>query len=226
MLLSCPQCQAKVNGEEVTSHEYMDGDPGEGGIHARVILFGCPQCTEPMLVRQYESGSYQDDWGHETVTYAGNERIYPVERTIHAKIPETIRRSFAEARRCLEHRCYIASAIMCRRTLEALCKHHDTKGKNLAKSLEELHEAKVIDDRLYEWAEALRADGNLAAHDPEATFARQDAEDLAEFSEAILEYVFVLSDRFAAFKVRRAKAQGSAGQISPQLENVSEGTAE
>lgn len=157
-----------------------------------------------MLVQQYEAGSTEDSWGNEVTRFEGVNRVYPAERKVHPKIPDTIRASLTEALRCLEHRCYVASAIMCRRTLEALCQHHGASESNLASSLRKLHAAKVIDDRLYEWAEALRGDGNLAAHDPNAKFSRQDAEDLAEFSEAILEYVFVLSDRFAAFKTRRA----------------------
>ncbi len=208
MLVLCACCEARVNADEVGFLDYFEGDPEGGGVQARAVFLRCPSCTSPILVRQYWAGSYQDEAGRQC-WYSGDERVYPVERTVHKAIPETIRTSLEEALRCLEHRCYVAAAIMCRRTLEALCKHHVGGSKNLATSLKALHDSKVIDDRLYDWAEALRADGNLAAHDPEATFTRQDAQDLADFSEAILEYVFVLSDRFSAFKARRAAAAAS-----------------
>ena len=71
---------------------------------------------------------------------------------------------------------------MCRRTLEGVCSHHLGKVRNLSQSLKDLHSKQVIDDRLYEWATALRDDGNLAAHDISARISHEDAEDLVDFS--------------------------------------------
>jgi HEPN domain-containing protein len=192
-----------VDAEDVASAEYVE----RNGAPARAVLAICPSCGRPMLVaRELGIERRQDAKGEEPRRSGIRESVPPVERGAHPRIPDSIRMCLEEARRCLEHGCYFASAVMCRRTIEALCKRRSAKGKDLAACLKELHQAKVIDDRLNEWAEALRVEGSLAAHDPDATFSRQDAEELIEFSEAIVEYVFVFSDRFAAFKARRAKA--------------------
>lgn len=82
----------------------------------------------------------------------------------------------------------------------------------LAEGIKRLREAKVIDDRLYEWSQQLRAFRNLAAHPEDITISRNDAEDLQTFVNAIVEYVYDLADRYEEFKERvdaRAKRKKS-----------------
>jgi hypothetical protein len=67
-----------------------------------------------------------------------------------------------------------------------------------------LREKKVIDDRLYDWSQQLRAFRNIAAHAQDVTISREDAEDLQTFVYAIIEYVYDLADRYAEFKARSA----------------------
>lgn len=52
-------------------------------------------------------------------------------------------------------------------------------------------------------AKELKENRNLAAHASDQAFDRDDAEDLFDFAIAICEYVFVLTERFDAFKKRR-----------------------
>jgi hypothetical protein len=98
---------------------------------------------------------------------------------------------------------------MCRRTLELLCKHFYPSLDSLGWGLKKLHHDGVIDRKLLEWAELLRESGNLAAHDPSAEVDGEDADDLIDFTEAILNYVFLLSARFETFKRRRASSAGN-----------------
>jgi hypothetical protein len=69
--------------------------------------------------------------------------------------------------------------------------------------LKELKDQGVIENRLYEWADALRISGNEAAHDVNVTISPDDAKDIIEFTNALLEYVFTFRDKFEAFKKRR-----------------------
>ena len=66
-----------------------------------------------------------------------------------------------------------------------------------------LNEQGVIEGRLLEWAQGLRVLGNIGAHYSDAMVGRQDAEDALELSEALLDYVYVLSAKFTQFKDRR-----------------------
>jgi hypothetical protein len=95
---------------------------------------------------------------------------------------------------------------MCRKTLDGLCKLKGST-KPLALALDELHKAGVIDDTLAKLTEALREDGNLAVHDLDAKVTKEQAEHIVDCTEAVLNYVFILSEKFNAYqKLRGRKA--------------------
>ena len=75
--------------------------------------------------------------------------------------------------------------------------------KNLDTAVKKLREDGVIDGWLGEWADQLRLSGNSAAHDLNDAIDGDDAKDLIPFTEALLNYVFVLREQFAAFQARQ-----------------------
>ncbi len=79
-------------------------------------------------------------------------------------IPERIRSCLEEAITCHAEGCYIASAIMVRRTLEELCEDKASKGDSLKKRIEGLKSAVVLPKELFEALDELRLLGNDAAH--------------------------------------------------------------
>jgi hypothetical protein len=103
----------------------------------------------------------------------------------------------------MRSKAYTAAAIMCRKTLEGICAAHNAESRNLAQSLKVLRDNETIDRRLFEWAEELRLFGNEAAHDVNVTITASDAQDIVDFTRALIEYVFTFRDRFESFKQRR-----------------------
>jgi len=108
--------------------------------------------------------------------------------------------------------CYSASsfdacALMCRRSIEALCKALGATNGSLQIKLDALFKQQVIDPRLIEWAHGIRVVGNEAAHDTELELSKEDARDALDFTEALLMYVFALNNRFAAFSARRKRGK-------------------
>ena len=77
-------------------------------------------------------------------------------------------------------------------------------GEKLALKLKTLAGRGIIEARLVDWAHGIRLVGNEAAHDTETEVSKEDARDALDFTEALLTYVFVLNERFAAFSQRRA----------------------
>ncbi|MNR52040.1 hypothetical protein D3C85_1718150 [compost metagenome] len=75
--------------------------------------------------------------------------------------------------------------------------------RNLSLSLKKMKEVGLIDERLFEWSDALRIVGNEAAHGVGVSIAQPDARDTIEFTNAILDYMFSYRDRFEQFKKRR-----------------------
>jgi hypothetical protein len=90
-----------------------------------------------------------------------------------------------------------------------MCKHYDAETKNFASGLKKLQERGVIDERIYGWGQALRANRNLGAHATTDKVTKDDARDLLDFSIAICNYVFVLNERFERFQKRQAMIQSN-----------------
>jgi hypothetical protein len=125
---------------------------------------------------------------------------------VGSNVPPGVATPFRDAHKSLENDSPVAAAVMCRRTIEMVCKHFKVSGGNLAAQIDALHDAGKIDARLRDWAHVLRQDGNTAAHgeDADENITTADAQDLVDLTDAILEYVFVLTARFDAFNARRA----------------------
>jgi hypothetical protein len=98
--------------------------------------------------------------------------------------------------KCFNAKAYSACAVMCGRALEALCKENGAKNWQLAKGIKELKEKGIIDGRLFEWSEALRDRRNIGAHVTEEDISKEDARDVLDFTVAICEYVYVLTDKY------------------------------
>ena len=104
--------------------------------------------------------------------------------------------TYQEALICLRAKAFIATALMCRRTVEGVAAHHSIAARSLASALKELKDKGIIEERLFEWAEALRIAGNQAAHDANVAISKQDATDIVDFTDAFLAYVFTFRDKF------------------------------
>jgi hypothetical protein len=110
-----------------------------------------------------------------------------------------------EARKCFKAAAYTACAVMCGRAIEGICEHFGTKSKNLMGGLVELRDKGIIEGRLYKWSEALRKSRNMGAHATGERIPKEAAEDLLLFTNAICEYVFVLSKQFEQFVKRETE---------------------
>lgn len=81
-----------------------------------------------------------------------------------SNIPEKIKNTFEEALTCHSAGCFVASAIMVRRTLEEICVDKSAVGANLKLRLKDLRSKIVLPDELIEAMDELRLLGNDAAH--------------------------------------------------------------
>lgn len=203
MLGHCPTCNAHVTVAKHGEHRYWD--PREGPP-VKVILASCSKCHKPMLLGREEYGPdvWSDPW-----------RMYPVERTmLGTAVPETIRIAYREAIICFNARAYTASAIMCRKVLEATATHLGIEDQNLFRALQRLKDDGQIDAQLHEWASELRTMGNKAAHGVDLQVSRPDAEDTITFTEAIVDYLFVYRQRFNEFAERRRQGSDNAEEAT------------
>jgi hypothetical protein len=122
-----------------------------------------------------------------------------------------VAQSFTETIKTAQAGVPIATAMMCRRTLETICIHLGATSFNLGAKLTELKTK--IDPKLHEWADqVLRELGNDAAHimgDIDA----EDAQDAVEFTRALIHNLFTLEKSYEDFKKRRDTRRESHEQI-------------
>jgi hypothetical protein len=206
MIIECPGCESRVDARIIAQKEYELLK----GLDTFIIYFlECPACTD-CLVGNSEYGELNDgQWGYMRPTRLWPE---PIE-ALHSSIPVLTRSSLEEARKCFGAQAYSACAVMCGKALEAICAAYKTKSKNLGAGLQELKQKQIIDQRLFDWGEALREKRNIGAHANADHISRDDARDVLDFAAAFCEYVFVLAQKYDAFKERQArKAEQNAAR--------------
>jgi Domain of unknown function (DUF4145) len=182
--------------------ETIEDDEGAtfGGPEYRYRLVKCTACGDVTLLLAMKLG-----WNHDQEVYEEDSSVYPAQpRSLSSVVPKTLQDCFQEARSCYQARAYTASAIMCRRALELLAIERGITERTLARSLDALKGQGDIDQRLYDWCDALRLAGNKAAHDVGPSVSQVDAKDMSDLAEAIIDYVYVFQARYEQFKERRS----------------------
>lgn len=155
------------------------------------ILAKCTGCSMPFVLGR-DAVQGHDGWDETPL-----RQIYPEERKpLPSYVPASIRDSHDEAIRCIQVRAYTAASLLARRGVEAICAVHGQTAGNLDTKLKNLQAESVIDRRLYDWSSVIRNLGNAGAHDVEEVLSREDAEDAVAFFEALVNYLYTISQRY------------------------------
>ena len=147
-------------------------------------------------------GSSNDD---NIITYPGN--TIPFDKI---GIPDKVINAFSEAVTCHSNNCFVASAIMIRKTLEEICNNENSNGKNLKERLKSLGSKIMIPKELLEGMDELRLLGNDAAHIEANTFeqiGKTEIEISIEFTKEILKATYQYEDLLS--KLRSLKKPSS-----------------
>lgn len=108
-------------------------------------------------------------------------------------MPANVLAAFEEAVKCHSIQCFVASAIMIRKTLEEVCADRNATGDNLKKRLQDLGQKILIPKELIEGMDELRLLGNDAAHIESNAFTeigKNEIEISIEFTKEILKGVY------------------------------------
>lgn len=178
--LRCPSC-----GENGTLEPA--GIPNDGH-NQQNAAFGARRCPKPechALVFIIYSGG--------TVLHA-----YPPSRLDFdaTNIPAMVAKAMEEAVACHAAECFIAAAIMVRKTLEELCRDRGATGPNLKERIKALEGRVIVPKELLEGADDLRLLGNDAAHIESQEFnqvGKDEVEVGIEFAKELLKAVYQYS---------------------------------
>jgi len=133
---------------------------------------------------------------------------YPAERIDFdaTDIPAGILKTFEEAITCHANQCFVAAAIMVRKTLEELCRERGATGKNLKERITALGTKVVLPAKLLQGLDDLRLLGNDAAHIESQEYDKVGQEEVEvgiEFTKEVLKAVYqysALLNRLRALK--------------------------
>jgi hypothetical protein len=196
VVIDCHTCATRVSAK-------VRGAVFDSESESAVVLAACPSCSGPLVGL---TSLYEDHYNNSHYEHA--ERVWPAPSNVElgVSVPEAARRDIKDAQKCLSHGILSAAVVLCGRALERLAKEK-APGRNLASSLAELKSKAIIDERLYQWADALRKERNLGAHAADEDVTKENAQDVLSFTVAIFEYVYTLSEKYEEFMARKAKAR-------------------
>lgn len=191
IVIDCPHCAVRVKAE---AKSWVGN-----GEDAAFFLVECPSCGNALFGSSTAGLDQLNNWVWDTA-----ERIWPTPLLVDVgpSIPNAARRDITEAQKCLSHGIYSAAAVLCGRALERLIK--EKAGANtIAKGLAELKKQGIIDERLFNWAEVLRKERNIGAHASDEDTTKENAQDIIDFTIAIFDYVYTLSDKYEKYMARK-----------------------
>jgi len=147
----CTSCNARVQLVSLKTYNYSESES-----ECYTALLGhCAVCYRPAIIRQIEVASDE---------FVFDAQLYPPPSKLDATLPDRVRESYSEAHKCASAQAWLATAVMVRRTLEAIGKEFDPTARNLFGGLRVMKEGGVISEEVWTWGEALRFLGNTGAH--------------------------------------------------------------
>lgn len=210
----CYYCKQKVNFELLIENSGSDRSYFHhlNEVYIAEILAKCTKCKEVSLffkkVLEVETGHREWNWdiGEYVLEIDHPEiitRLYPINKELnHLEIGFDIYESYEEAKKLYENGFFNPAMTSLRRTLENICLEKGINKKlDLEKKLVKLLELNIIDQKLYDWGEALRKAGNMTTHTNEK-IKEEDLQDMFYFTELVIDYIFVLSKKFEDYKQR------------------------
>jgi uncharacterized protein DUF4145 len=194
MVIDCPTCLVRIKSE---TKAWVTTEADES-----YFLLQCPTCRLALFGHAIALQDNYGDWQWETV-----QRLWPAPSLVEPgpAIPAAARRDIKDAQKCVSHGIYSASAVLCGRALERLIKEKTGSNMMIGKGLAELKSQGFIDDRLYNWAEALRKERNIGAHASDEDTTKENAQDIIDFTIAIFDYVYTLSEKYEQYLARKSK---------------------
>jgi hypothetical protein len=180
--MRCPVCHQKGTFEALSTTD--------GFIHPEAVTVGQRRCPDP-LCGALIFFVFQNSTGNLLVSYPPERIDFDA-----TNVPATVLKALEEAITCHADNCFIAAAIMVRKTLEELCAERGAKGDNLKARIKALGTKAVLPGELLDGLDDLRLLGNDAAHIESKEFdsiGREEVEIGIEFAKEVLKAVYQYS---------------------------------
>jgi len=184
----CPHCGEKVafswtcpddSGGSVDHHinRYFANDKGMW------VIGQCPSCKGCTLI-----WITLDEKGKVSTRILPHPSPQPADK----RIPDRARNDFDEARLCHSVGAHRACAVMCRRAIQTAVLDQGAKAGKLADQIDELTKEGILTKNVGDWAHTVRFIGNDAAHPEGPKVTEEDARDILDLAEEIMNILYVM----------------------------------
>jgi hypothetical protein len=205
---SCPHCRQRtvLEGKAHVLKDSGGDNHNEPYWAEHWELRRCVSCERPILRETLSVDIHGEEPQIQT--------LYPgANRGAMAGLPEKVAKAYEAALsvQSIEPNAY---AVLIGRLLEVIAVEEGVESKRLVDQVRALSAADRIPPVLAEMADQLRQIRNFGAHAAAGEVMPDDVPVIAEFADAILEYLYRAPSKVAAVKARLHASKSSAGQAS------------
>jgi len=190
--MRCPVCRQLGTMEPIGVPDLqLTSASGTQTVHAGHRRCPNPACKTHVFVVLDQQGTVITSYPPEVIDFDSTN------------VPTKIVEALEEAITCHANECYVAAAIMVRKTLEELCADRNAEGPNLKERIKALGSKVVLPQELLEGLDDLRLLGNDAAHFESKVYdsvGREEVEVGIEFTKEVLKGVYQMSDLLARLR--------------------------
>ena len=199
----CARCNTQSSFEQINTTPLTSVEKGRYKVTARnsgtrVVVFHCRNCYQGIIVIEElcmgsrpvsESlGSYSGPISWKGIYWWPLAGV-----SAPSCVPSEIGKSFMESVQCFHSGCYGASAVMSRRTLEAIIDDNHIPKGNLYKRINELVDLRRLGKEVEEWSHEVRLVGNRGAHYQSIEeVSKKDASALISFIQYLFKSLYEL----------------------------------
>lgn len=187
--IRCPVCRQRGTFEPL-SNDLQFTNPQNATSVAGLRRCPDPSCYS-LIFFVWVAGKLVESFPAETLDFDA------------ANIPASVQSAFEEAIKCHSQGCFVASAIMVRKTLEELCRDRNAAGPNLKERIKALATKVVLPQELLDGLDDLRLLGNDAAHIESQEYTKVGQEEVEvgiEFAKEVLKAVYQYSTLLARLR--------------------------
>ena len=177
-----------------------------------IVTFGIRRCPNPQCKGIIFLAGFID-----IKTNSEEIFVFPVSVPFDfnkAQIPPKIAELLEESIECYSNGCYIASAIMIRRTLEEICATEGAEGDTLEKRIDNLKGKVVLPQKLFKGLHNLRLMGNDAAHVKSKNYDKigeKEVKVAIEFTRELLKALYQYDELLAELEKLKKKPNSDKG---------------
>ncbi|MBC7483637.1 MAG: DUF4145 domain-containing protein [Rhizobacter sp.] len=224
IVFNCPRCGAGSITLDVKADNFI-GEQYEW-MRWYEVFSVCRHCHKSSILVLKQADIQAKDslreHGPSGITGAALNTIMRVDRVINISdvnaepapehLPKEMKLVFDEGAKCLSIGCYNAAGTMFRMCVDIATRNllpaegtvggpNSKQRRDLGLRLPWLFENKILHEGLHELASCIKEDGNDGAH--AGTLGKADAEDMLDFTKALLERLFTEPERLNIAKIRR-----------------------